>query len=269
MPIYPNSHGSGILPNIMEKRLVMHGILIAYHEEGRGDRAVIFLHGWRSNGTIWRPLIDCLEIGKRTLYSLDLPGFGMSETPKECLTVGDYADIVKGFVDAVCPEKDIVLVGHSFGARIAVKIAAEDPEWLARLVLIGSGGADMNAAERGAKKAIAKFAKPFFKARFMQPLRKRLYTMIGAGDYVETPELKETFVNVIGEDIAPLFPKVMADTLVIWGEKDDMAPLAYGKKIAAKIPNADLEIVENAGHYCFVEKPAECAELIREFLEKK
>ena len=253
----------------MEKRIVIRGILIAYHEEGKGNEAIVFLHGWRSNGAVWRPLIDCLELNGKKLYSLDLPGFGMSEMPKERLTLGDYAGIVEGFVTAACPGSKTVLIGHSFGARIGIKIAAQNPEWLERLVLVGSGGAPMNPAERGMKKAMAKLMKPFFKARFMQPLRKKLYGMIGADDYVETPELKETFVSVIGEDIAPLFQRVMADTLVIWGENDDMAPLAYGKRMAREIPNAELAVVEDAGHYCFVEKPAECARLIGEFLNEK
>ncbi len=254
----------------MEKRIVIHGILISYREEKRGGGdAIVFLHGWRSNAAVWRPLIDCLETGIRTFYSLDLPGFGMSEMPKEDLALSDYADIVTGFVETVCPESNVVLVGHSFGARIAVKIAARHPKQLSKLVVIGSGGALMHQTERTAKKIIAKLVKPFFRARFMQPIRKRIYAHIGAEDYVEAPELKETFIKIVGEDIAPLFPRVTAETLVIWGEKDDMAPLAYGKRMAAEIPNARLAVVKDAGHYCFVEKPEECARLIDAFVKEK
>jgi pimeloyl-ACP methyl ester carboxylesterase len=244
----------------MEKNnIIINDTLVSYSAIGRGDASLIFLHGWRSSKEAWLPVAHLMENCGYRLIFIDLPGFGASETPKHPHTLHDYAEIIRLFAEKLGLQVHAV-IGHSAGARIATKLAAESPDFMDKLVLVASGGA--RPAFVGLKTCLAKIAKPFFAMGFMAPLRKKLYALIGAEDYLATPDLQKTFVNIINEKLDPLLPQLKTNTLVIWGEKDETAPLAYGKHMAHLIPNARLEIIEGAGHYCFSEEPEKFATLL-------
>ena len=249
-----------------QKQAVINGLLINYYREGEG-RPLIFLHGWRSDASVWLPLFPSLTPHPYALYALDLPGFGRSETPRTAYTLHDYAEIIKKFVSLIPNPSSIapIIVGHSFGARIALKYAAMNPGSLQKLILIGAGGA--REARVGIKKIIAKLLRPLFTPRFMQPLRRRLYVMIGADDYLATPHLQKTFVNILNEDMLPLAKKITVPTLIVWGEHDKMAPLAYGKKLHEAIQGSQLAIIKNTGHFCFHDQPEEFTEILQKFLK--
>ena len=89
--------------------------------------------------------------------------------------------------------------------------------------------------------------------------------MIGS-DYLAAGPLKETFLNIISEDLSDSAKKITQPTLLIWGEDDTETPLSDGKKMAGLIPNSKLEVIKNAGHFVYKEKTAEVAESIRKFL---
>ncbi len=245
------------------KKIIINGTLVSYAAAGKGGESLVFLHGWRSSKETWLPVARLMENSGYRLIFIDLPGFGASETPKEPYGLHDYAGTVRTLAEKLGLEVRAV-IGHSAGARVAAKLAAENPDFMDKLVLVASGGA--RPAFTGLKAALAKIAKPFFAPRSMAPIRKKLYALLGAEDYLATPELQKTFVNVINENLDPLLPRIENDTLVIWGGKDMAAPLAYGTHIARLIPHNRLEVIEGAGHYCFAEKPEEFVSLIRNFV---
>ena len=252
----------------MRKSITINGLLLSYRAGTDGGAPVIFLHGWRSGADAWKPVLDLLANTPYAAYAPDLPGFGASEMPGQAMTLENYAGTVIAFADALgIPRGTATLVGHSFGARIAAKIAAAHPDFARRIILVGSGGNRPNATVRTMKKLIATALKPFFLPSFMRPLRAKIYALIGAEDYVATPTLTETFKNILSEDLTPLFPRITAKTLVIWGEEDGMAPVAYGRTIASAIPGAELKIMKNTGHWCFQDHPEEFTELLLGFLK--
>lgn len=251
-----------------QKQIIINGLLINYYAGGGGDQPLIFLHGWRSDASVWLPAFQALTPYSYALYALDLPGFGASELPKHPFTLHNYADIVKEFINHVpnpSPLKPII-IGHSFGARVAMRYAADNPEGIEKLVLIGSGGAPGKAS--GIKKIIAKITKPFFMPRFMQPLRRAIYAAIGADDYLATPHLQKTFLNIIKEDIMPIARTISIPALIIWGEHDAVSPLAYGKKLHETIHGSELAIISNAGHFCFLDQPEKCINAMRTFIKE-
>lgn len=251
-----------------EKKLVLNNLLVTYYEQGNGTAPLIFLHGWRSEAAVWLPLFKSLYKIPYTLYAVDLPGFGKSETPKKPFILEDYADVVQEFVSKVIGQTSkVTLVGHSFGARVAIKCAATHPELIEKLVLVDSGGARMKSEKRKALKIVAKLAKLFFKPGFMQPLRKKIYERLGATDYVATPELQQTFLNIINEDLTPLFPKITAPTLIVWGEKDEETPLSYARIMHQTIPHSELVILPNAGHFSFLDNPEKFVQALTEFIK--
>ncbi len=244
----------------MENRqLLIKNSLISYVTAGKGEQSLIFLHGWRSNKEVWLTVAQLMENCGYRLIFIDLPGFGASETPKKPYTLHDYAETVRLFAEKL-ELKVHAVIGHSVGARIAAKLAAENPGFMEKLVLVASGGA--RPAFVGLKACLAKIAKPFFVMGFMAPLRKKMYAWMGAEDYLATPDLQKTFVRIVNENLDPLLPRIKTDTLVIWGDKDEIAPLTYGRHITKLILHARLEILEDAGHYCFNEQPEKFAAII-------
>lgn len=249
----------------MENRqVIINNNLISYVTAGKGEKSLIFLHGWRSSKEVWLPIAERMaDCGYRLIF-IDLPGFGASETPKSPYTLHDYAEAVRLFTEKL-DLKLHAIIGHSFGARIAVKIAAEHPTTCEKMTLVASGGA--RKSSNAFKKGVAAALKPFFMPRFMTPLRKKIYTWMDAEDYLATPELQKTFVNIVNENLDPLLAALQTETLIVWGDKDMTAPLTYGEHMARHIPHAHLEIIKDAGHYCFSEQPDQFVALLEKYID--
>lgn len=251
---------------IEQKQIVLNGHLVNYyHARGAGHDAIIFLHGWRSEGSVFEKILKALGGKIWNLYSLDFPGFGKSETPRTHFALDDYAGIIKEFVEKL-GLKNITLVGHSFGGRVALKIAAAKPRWLKKLILANSAG--LRLREKTLQKIIAKILKPFFVLPFMKRLRENIYRWIGAEDYIATPHLKETFLSTIKEDLTPLLHQIQHATLLIWGEDDKDTPLALANIMKEKIPNSRLVILPNAGHYSFLDQTENFLKEVLNFLSQ-
>jgi len=250
----------------MEKQknqLVIHDQLVNYYQFGYGKKTIIFLHGWRSNAEAWFGVITQLLNKDFKIYCLDLPGFGSSPVPYRPYSVGDYAAIVTGFMEKRCLLNSY-LVGHSFGGRIAIKIASENPKLVDRLILVDSAGIKKEFTSR---KKLAKIVKPIFKPEIMKKLRSRIYSAMGAEDYLATPELQGTYIKVIGEDLTDNLQSIKCKTLLIWGEDDKETPVADAEIINHGIERSRLEIIEDAGHFSFIDKPNEFVKIFKEFIE--
>ena len=226
------------------------------------QKTIIFLHGWGVSSEIFEPLFYYLK-NDFEVYSLDLPGFGDSPIEKP-LVLKDYAETVYEFLRKNKIENPII-VGHSFGGAVATKLAILHPESVSKLILVGASAIRQPRRKMILIKKAADFIKPLMPKKLRKIILKLL--KLDKTDYaqIESPELKETFRNVIGEDLKPYLPSIKSPTLIIWGEKDAVTPLSEGKLIAETIPDAKLVVVKNAGHFLFLEKPDEFIKLIKEF----
>jgi pimeloyl-ACP methyl ester carboxylesterase len=250
----------------MEKQVIVRNLLISYLETtGESGRTLLFLHGWRSNKEAWSGITRKILDIRYGILAIDLPGFGKSQVPKQAMTVGDYAAVVEGFIRKL-ELRDVIIVGHSFGGRVGIKLAANHPELVSKLVLVDSAGFAAGESKKNLMRAAAKIMKPFFKPRFMQPLRKRIYRAIGAEDYVATPELRQTFVNTVQEDLSGDMQKIVCPTLIVNGENDADTPVDFGKRMSYLIPNSKFQILNNAGHFSFIDQPEEFAGMLSRFI---
>lgn len=249
----------------MKSSIVIGDVLIQYYfYPAKGAKTVLFLHGWRSDGSVWNDIAKKLHTEKYSVYALDLPGFGGSPIPKTSFTVSEYVDTVIGFMEKM-NMRNVVLIGHSFGGRIAIKLASSHPKQVKKLVLVDSACFTNPSKQR--MKYAAKLVKPLFSFSFMQGLRSKIYSVLGASDYLATPFLRKTLVNVIEEDLSESLPHINSPTLLIWGEDDRETPLSGGKKIADQIRGSRLEILSGAGHYSFLDKPSEFYQVFEKFLK--
>ena len=253
----------------MSKQIIINGQLISYLETtgGASDFTMLFLHGWRSQKEIWIPVIQKLvsENSRGSVVALDLPGFGSSPAPKRPWEVGDYAECVKQFIEKL-ELQNIYLVGHSFGGRIGIKLAAQHGEIIKKLVLVDSAGLVVNAWKKTLMALAAKMFKPFFKPPFMQSFRQKIYKKIGGEDYIATPELQATLAKVVSEDLSADMKNIHIPALIIWGDRDTDTPVEFGQRMNFLIHNSKFIILSNSGHYSFLDKPKEFMEEFLPFI---
>jgi pimeloyl-ACP methyl ester carboxylesterase len=90
--------------------------------------------------------------------------------------------------------------------------------------------------------------------------------LVGSRDYRDAGPLRGTFVRVVREDLRELLPRIQARTLLVWGEEDREVPTEIAHAMAEAIPNATLEIIARAGHFCFLDQHDYFRLLVAKFL---
>lgn len=228
------------------------------------DRGMVLLHGWGASGEKLKPLVKELERKRWETLLLELPGFD-KPPPKEVWGVGNYADYVLKKGRAKFGDNRFFVFGHSFGGRIAIKIAAQYSTKLKGVILCSAGG-----ISRGYKLVrfffflLAKAGKVFL---VIPPLalfwRKVIYKLAGEHDYEKTRGImKEVFKKVIAEDLRPDISQIKIPTLVLWGRLDRVTPVKDAYFIKKAQPKSKLKIFEYQGHQLPYKKPKELAEEI-------
>jgi len=232
---------------------------------------VVLLHGWGSSAESMAPVAKALE-DRFQVYAIDLPGFGW--TPSAATTWGtwEYATYVEAFMDRVgIPEAS--LVGHSFGGRIALVLAAQRPDRIRDLVLVASAGIRLR---RGllfrAKVGAVKLTKRLFSLPLWGRLGERivtgLYGRVGSRDYRSAGPMRATLVKVVAEDLRGILSAIRVPTLIIWGDQDQEVPFSSMQIMARGIQGSRLEVFEGAGHFPFIDSPDRFSRVVREFLCK-
>lgn len=240
---------------LISKQTVIKGRLVNFHIAKAAENKsipLLFLHGWRSESKVWNQVMTNLARRGFNCYALDLPGFGSSETPKQPYRVEDYGLIVKEWIQQQKMGK-IILIGHSFGGRISIKLASKHPELIEKLILVDSGGIKNESSEKRIIGFLAKLTRPLSSLKIAKKLRPSIYKLIGAEDYLATPELQKTFLLIINEDLQSDMQKITVPTLIIWGKDDIATPLRDGKLMNELISNSKLSVIPQAGHYCFLD----------------
>ena len=250
------------------RQVIVNDLAVSYTDTGQGP-VVILLHGWGASATSFEPIRKVLAEHRRVVC-LDLPGFGGSQQPDSDWFVADYAKFLSAFLHKIGVTKIAALAGHSFGGRVCIKAVASKLVEPAKLVLIDSGGIKESRSLRNRLfKAAAKIGKvattlPLLRV-LRSRLRQRLYKAAGSTDYLESGTMKQIFLNAINEDLLPAAAKINLPTLLIWGRNDTVTPLKNGQLMTDTIKGSEMLVVEGAGHYPFIDKPAEVAGVIEEF----
>lgn len=249
---------------------------IIYQKVGEG-KPLIILHGWGSSKRVMMPAAQNLS-HLRTNFVLDLPGFGDSPEPPNAWSIDDYADAVQAFIEFLDEEKVDVLV-HSFGGRIILKLCARDFGKTHIDKVLITGGAGMKP-KRSLKFYIKKYTAKILKAPFMVlpgSLREKalgwlrstsLWKSLGSSDYSKlSGVMRETFVKSVTEHLESSLPQIPHEVLLLWGQNDDATPVYQAKRIEKGIENAALVIIEDAGHYAFLDKPKQFARIAEAFFK--
>ena len=236
----------------------IRNININYIQYGSGSD-VVLLHGWGQNIAMMKPIGDRLQKNHR-ITILDFPGFGESEEPKTALTVYDYCEILEELLKKLKVKKTVIM-GHSFGGRIAIIYASRNE--VEKVVLFGSP-------------CIRKEVKPSLKLRMLKSLKKIpginklegfAKNHMGSRDYKNASEImKKILVNVVNEDLSECAKKINVPTLLIWGDRDTEAPVEDAKELEKIIPDAGLIVLPNSTHYAYLENLPQVINILNNFL---
>lgn len=220
---------------------------------------VVLLHGWGVDKTTLQGVESHIKTLGYPTVSFDFPGFGDAKEPDNPWNVSDYKNWtihqVKEFQkNNNLRDRKIIFLGHSFGARVIIKIAAQNevaPQDvkldIEKVILTGAAG--IKPIKTFKQKASEKVYKIRKKIGIVDP-------NAGSEDYRNaSPLMKGTFVKVISEDLTPLLSMNPYETLLIWGEYDDATPLSDGEMMEKLMPDAGLAKINNAGHYAFLDQP--------------
>lgn len=234
-------------------------------ETGAGDPVVV-LHGWGGRIESMAPVIDCLRSSFRVI-AIDLPGFGASPPPTGVWGTADYAGFVRDALASIEVHK-AHFVGHSFGAKTSLYLAASYPDLVDKMLLVGSSGLrSAPSLKARAKRIASKGAR--LAGRLGPPgrlLREAAYKRLASEDYRNAGPMRPTFVKVVNEDLSELLGSIRSSTLLIWGTEDDAVPVSHARKMEATIPDAGLVLFEGAGHFAYLDEPQRFCRVARHFL---
>lgn len=251
----------------MEQTIIIQGIRINYRKGGEGS-PMILMHGWGCDSSTLS-LFERVGMEHHTVYNLDLPGFGKSQEPTSVWGVEEYAAMLEEFVKQLGIDNPILL-GHSYGGRIAIIYASRNA--VSKLVLVDAAGVKPRHGLKYYLKVYsykaAKCLYPLFVGRKKaDKLIEQMRSQRGSSDYVNSsPLMRQVMVKSINNDLRRLMSKIAAPTLLLWGEKDTATPMRDARIMAKRIPNSSLVSFPGAGHFCFIDNPYQATAVVRRFI---
>jgi haloalkane dehalogenase len=248
-------------------------------EEPKGT--VLCLHGYPESSYMWRNLLESVADAGWQAVAPDLPGYGDSPYSGD----GSWKAHVEA-VDRFHREQElgeVVLVVHDWGGLIGLRWACEHPELVRAMVISntgffadgkwhgmaeamrtpGQGEQLVDGLDRdgfgGMLRAVSagmddRSVDEYFKAYSSPERRRGQLELYRSG---ELSELEDYDLAAVG-----------APALLLWGENDPFAPLAGGRRFERELPDAELVVVEGAGHFVFDDEPERCSAAVVQFLER-
>ncbi len=266
------------------------GINLRYWTGGNGGSAVILVHGLGGYAEAWQPCWNAL-IARHRVYVLDLPGHGRSDKPLDIsYGVENLALFLRDFMAAL--ELDHAhFIGHSLGGGVCLRVAANFPNAVDKLVLVDSGGLGREAhiflrlctvpflgealsrpSREGAEKGVKlNFHNPDAVISEWLDFNYQMSALPGTQQAIlkvirDNGNILGQNWNMYGPHLRG-FAAIVHPTLVLWGQQDQIIPVAHAEVARKGLPNARKHIFDNCGHLPFLEHPQVFNKLVLDFLD--
>jgi pimeloyl-ACP methyl ester carboxylesterase len=276
------------------KRVVLtHGIEVAYDDSGiKNKPTLLFIHGLANYYGVWNWNIDTLKAHFRCI-AIDLPGNGFSSRNGTNYSIDFYAGILIEFIIRL-QLKNVVLVGHSMGGLIALKVALSKRIPLQKMILCAPAGFEKYTPQESVlfKSAIAmgNFLN-LDETQLAQSVRTSFFSQSEITDKIISDlskiiqqnnrslyrsMLEQSIYSMLDENIFKDLKHIPCKTLVFFGEEDALIPNKFlhpvstkeiATKATAQMPQATLIMYENCGHFVHIEKANKVNEAIIRFLK--
>lgn len=232
-----------------------------YFEKHGMGKPILFLHGWGCDGSIFLPVVN--RLNGYTCYLVDFVGFGKScPPPQDGWEVADYVEDVKHFMEAsnLC---SVVIVAHSFGCRVAIMLAAKYPQLVDKMLFVAPAGLKKTSFSRWLKVKKYRLAKFFARVKGdKQPAPKH-----ASADYLAcSPQLKNTFVKVVNQDLSYYAKRIVCPVLVVNGKQDTATPISHARRLCKLIRRSQLVEIDG-DHFAFFYSPTAFANTVKIFVE--
>jgi pimeloyl-ACP methyl ester carboxylesterase len=289
-PFADRGQGNGVLTSVNRKATI-HGHDVCYAAAGDRGPLVVLLHGIAGTSETWGQVMPLL--GERhAVIAPDLIGHGRSGSGDGDYSLGAYASGVRDLLVALGHDRATV-VGHSLGGGVAMQFAYQFPEMLERLALVSSGGLgrDLNVLLRSAALPGAEYVLPLLFAAGFPSVGTRIAGLVNRVGFRAGLDLEEigrgfaslgdtdarrAFIHTVRGLIDPAGQRVNASSrlylaaevpmLIVWGARDTMIPVEHAHAAHREVPEARLEIFEQAGHFPHLSEPLRFAEVLSSFI---
>jgi 3-oxoadipate enol-lactonase len=252
---------------------------VAIEIDGEGD-AVLLLHGLGGSSNTFAPLMPMLN--RHRAIRVDLPGSARSHRVEGALSIAGFVACALRALSAAGASKAHV-VGHSLGTIVAQHLAAAEPGVVRSLCLFGPLLAPPDAARENirarGKKArdegaagMQAIADALVQASTSSETKQRRFA---AAAFVrellmrQDPEGYARTCDALADAQAADTSKIVCPTLLVTGDEDVVSPPQTVRQMATKIAGARVEVLRGCGHWTPIEKPEECSELLKQFLNQR
>ena len=271
----------------------LHGHRVSYRTAGNEGPVILLIHGITGSSAQWEPVMDLLESDYR-LVAPDLLGHGESAKPRGDYSLGAYASGVRDLM-AWLDMPAATVIGHSLGGGVAMQFAYQFPERCERLGLVNSGGLgrEVSPLLRAATLPGSEFVLPLIAANWSRSAGIAVSDFIGrlglrlGADLAEIgrgyaslidAEARAAFLHTLRAVIDPRGQRVSAvdrlylaaemPSLIVWGRRDPLIPVAHAQIAHDAMPGSWLEIFDDAGHFPQLEDPVRFAGVLADFMEE-
>ncbi len=235
------------------------------------DTLVVWAHGWGMDRHAFGTFAEALA-GRAAHLLLDFPGFGATPPPASNWGTEDYDDSVAALITPYRFMKRIIWVGHSFGCRVGIQLAAKYPKSVDGLFLLSAAGLPRHrhlVAKIKMRSRIYLFKSLKHLAPFLGLDIDRLRVMFGSPDYRAAGQLREVFVRVVRENLAEKAKLVQCPVELLYGENDTETPPELGERYAKLMPLAHITVLPRQDHYTVLQEGRHpVLKLLAEFLER-
>jgi len=255
------------------------GVKLAYYVYGEGEPTLIFVVAWIGSAELWLPQVNyfCQNF---KMVTVDMRGSGESDKPADDYTLDLFMDDLNSIIGEL-QEKNIVLVGESMGASIAIKYVTSYPGKVSKLVLIGATPKEISTDDfpHGYPLEVMQSLLTLFQESYSRGLRTFMKFVFPEAGTEYLRELacdvcqkttKEIAINCLSnfmkEDIRPLLGKINIPTLILHGENDRACPLEGAKYMHEKILGSKMYIFKGKGHAPSFTAADEFNEILKEFI---
>lgn len=218
---------------------------------------VVFGHGWGRTYRDFIPVAEALA-PVASSYLIDFPGFGDSPRPDETWSTENYCDHILEFLKSEHGLNQFTWVGHSFGGRVGMRIAAKHQDVISHLVLVASAGIPRTRSAwqklKGRRRSMEfKFRKAMARGEDALLALEKQY---GSIDYIHSREIgmRDIFVQTVNEDQTATLPQIQCPTTIIYGGLDTDTPVEVGERLAAGIPEARLVVCPHYDHISILDR---------------
>lgn len=248
----------------MPLRALFDGALFA-ESYGEGPPRVLALHGWGRRGNDFARSLAGFDA-----LAVDLPGFGATPAPAEPIGARGYADVLAPLLEMF--DSPPALLGHSFGGRIAVCLAAASPERVGPLVVTGT---PLLRKAPSRKPSVGyRLIRTLNQAGLVSDRRiEEIRRSRGSADYrAATGVMRDILVKVVNETYEDELGRLESRVMLLWGGEDHEVPVEVAEESLRLIRrsggSAELEVLDGVGHLVPTQAPDALARVLEEVMAR-